>query len=499
MKSKPTLPNLFGEKHRPQFHFSPKVNWMNDPNGMVYYNGKYHLFYQYNPGDKVWGDMNWGHASSSDLLHWHHHEPALISEADGLGYIFSGSAVVDWKNTSGLQQTAHPPLVALFTHSSRYDHQVQSLAFSVDGGESWQKYSHNPVIKNPGITDFRDPKVIWHPSTNSWIMTLAAGHEIKLYRSSNLLTWQHISDFGQGYGAHGGTWECPDFFPLNIANSVQQKWILLVSLNPGGPNKGSATQYFIGEFNGTRFVHQHAEILWLDYGPDCYAGVTWSDIPKNDGRRILMAWMTNWSYANHQPTAPWRGAMTFPRELSLITTSNGLRLSAKPIKEITQLICGNSIQFDNLSVAGAAQLDSGKGLDDCLEIKLTLDWSKDRSDEWLLRFYNSSGEELLLDFKASINQLRIDRSKANYKLQQNSDFNRMIKARIGIDGKMKMDIHILKDSSSIEVFTAQGTCLLTVSFFVEKPLDHLELRSGHENIPLELTSATISPLKSIWF
>jgi fructan beta-fructosidase len=498
MKSKPTFPGLFGEKHRPQFHFSPKVNWINDPNGMVYYNGKYHLFYQYNPGDKVWGDMNWGHASSSDLIHWQHHNTALVSEADGLGYIFSGSTVVDWQNTSGLQQTEHPPLVALFTHCSRYDHQVQSLAFSVDGGESWQKYLHNPVIENPGIADFRDPKVIWHPSTNSWIMTLAAGDQIKLYRSLNLLTWHHISDFGKDSGAHGGLWECPDFFPLNVDGTTEQKWVLLVSINPGGPNNGSATQYFIGEFDGTHFVQQHTEILWLDYGPDCYAGVTFSDIPNQDGRRIMLAWMTNWSYAPHQPTAPWRGAMTFPRSITLRTTAQGLRLSTLPIAELVMLRQPKPIIVQNCRFHDVMALDNEQPIADCLEIHLTIDWSAYLNDEWILRFHNKQGEALLIDVQSSIKQLKIDRSKANFGLVQHTAFNGQIHAPLEQIAEKKLSLIILKDASSIEVFTQDGVCVLTTTYYVNQPLDRLEIQSGHPGIPLDIKSAHIYTLNSIW-
>jgi fructan beta-fructosidase len=498
MNKHSNIPALFQEKNRPQVHFTPKVNWLNDPNGMVYYAGKYHLFYQYNPGDKVWGDMNWGHAVSEDLIHWQHRRPAIMSDADGHGYIFSGCAVVDWHNTTGLQDGEHPPLVALFTHSNRYDQQKQSAAYSLDGGDNWHVYSKNPIIENPNIPDFRDPKVIWHTPSQAWIMTLAAGQKIMFYRSHNLLDWEYLSDFGSGYGAHGGVWECPDFFPLKIEGSDEEKWVLLVSINPGGPNKGSATQYFIGEFDGTAFRHQHVEILWMDYGPDCYAGVTWSDIPEEDGRRILIAWMTNWSYANHQPTAPWRGAMTIPRELSLIQTSHGLRLSSKPVAEIAQIRSGQNICFDNLTVVGMEHLDNEQPISDCLEMHLSLDWSKDRTDEWILRFYNAQEEELLVDFKASINELRIDRSKANFRLQQNADFNRNITAPIDLEGQLKMDLIIIKDSSSIEVFAANGVSLITASFFVDSPLDRIELHSGNAELPLELTSAKIYALNSIW-
>lgn len=492
------IPILFSEKHRPQFHFSAPMNWLNDPNGLVFYQGQYHLFYQHNPNDKVWGDMNWGHASSTDLIHWRHHEPAIRSEPNGLGYIFSGCAVVDWQNSSGLQQTEHPPLVAIFTHNSRYDEQVQSIAYSIDGGNNWLQYAHNPVIQNPGLNNFRDPKVIWHQASQRWIMTLAAGNVIQFYSSENLLNWQYLSDFGNDCGAHGGIWECPDFFPLNIAGSNEQKWILLVSLNPGGPNKGSATQYFIGEFDGKRFLQQHTEILWLDYGPDCYAGVTFSDIPSTDGRRIMLAWMTNWLYASHQPTAPWRGAMTFPRELLLVNTEQGLRISSRPVTELMTLRQPQPLHFEQITFDHPIALDNGSALTECLELTMTIDWSANLSDEWILRFHNADDEELIIDFKSSINQLKIDRSKANYRFNHNKDFNSQIKAPIELCGKKQLTLTILKDSSSIEIFTVDGVCVLTTTYFVNAPLDRLDIRSGHSKLPLEIKSLTIYSLKSIW-
>lgn len=242
---------------RPSFHFTPEEHWMNDPNGMVYFDGEYHLFYQHNPESSKWGPMHWGHASSGDLINWEHHPIALYP--DSLGTIFSGSAVVDSNNTSGLGKNGQIPLVAIFTHhdaegekAGRNDFQQQSIAFSLDAGRSWKKYSGNPVLKNPGIRDFRDPKVIWHASSKRWIMTLAAGQEILFYSSPNLIDWQKESAFGTGIGAHGGVWECPDLFP--IMAGTKPVWALIVNINPGAPNGGSGTQYFLGNFDGKNLL-----------------------------------------------------------------------------------------------------------------------------------------------------------------------------------------------------------------------------------------------------
>jgi fructan beta-fructosidase len=230
----------YQETHRPQFHFSPKEKWMNDPNGMVYYAGEYHLFYQYYPDSTVWGPMHWGHAISQDLLHWEHLPIALYP--DSLGWIFSGSAVVDYQNTSGLGSKENPPLVAIYTYhydqlekQKRNDFQYQALAYSIDKGRTWQKYAQNPVLKNPGIRDFRDPKVFWHNETRKWVMILAAQDRVKLYNSPNLKDWAFLSDFGQASGAHGGVWECPDLFTLpHPTEKGKHKWLMLVSINPGG-------------------------------------------------------------------------------------------------------------------------------------------------------------------------------------------------------------------------------------------------------------------------
>ena len=245
-------------KYRPQIHFSPKENWMNDPNGMFYYKGKYHLYFQHNPNSNVWGPMHWGHAISEDLVSWEQQPIALFP--DDLGTIFSGSAVVDLKNTSGFGTKQNPPIVAIYTnHNSREEKngskkfQNQSIAYSLDEGQTWTKYNQNPVIKNPGIIDFRDPKVFWYERQNKWVLTLAAGQQTQFYESKDLKNWSYLSSFGKGIGNHKGVWECPDFFELPVEGSKETKWVHLVSINPGGPNGGSATQYFIGDFDGTNF------------------------------------------------------------------------------------------------------------------------------------------------------------------------------------------------------------------------------------------------------
>lgn len=328
---------IYTEPYRPQIHFSPQAHWMNDPNGLVYFQHQYHLFYQYYPESTVWGPMHWGHAISKDMIHWKHLPIALYP--DKLGYIFSGSAVVDVKNTSGLGRNGKTPLVAIYTNhdpegekKGSDTYQNQSLAYSLDAGKTWIKYNHNPVLKNPGIKDFRDPKVSWYEPQQKWIITLATQDHISFYSSKNLIDWKKESEFGKTIGAHGGVWECPDLFPLN--DQGKKVWVLLVSINPGGPNGGSATQYFTGEFDGNVFTPYKTDTRWIDYGPDDYAGVTWSN---TGDRKVFLGWMSNWLYGTSVPTDKWRSAMTVPRELSLLNKNGNYYLQSKPVKELNTL------------------------------------------------------------------------------------------------------------------------------------------------------------------
>ncbi|MEB0249531.1 glycoside hydrolase family 32 protein, partial [Mucilaginibacter sp. 5B2] len=343
-------PKLYHEQYRLQAHFSPKEKWTNDPNGMVYYKGTYHLFFQYYPKGTVWGPMHWGHAVSKDMIHWKQLPIALYP--DKLGYIFSGSVVVDENNTSGLGTNDKPAMVAIFTHhdpkgekagSSVY--QNQSLAYSLDEGTTWTKYTGNPVLKNPGIKDFRDPKVFWYAKDKKWVMSLATKDRITFYSSPNLKDWTKESDFGQMLGAHGGVWECPDLFPLKL--NGKEYWVLLVSINPGGPNKGSATQYFVGHFDGKTFTPSSNQTKWIDYGPDDYAGVTFGN---TGSRKVFLGWMGNWLYANQVPTVKWRNAMTIPRELSLKLTAGDIFLTSNPVEELDKIV-NKTIKVDALLLA----------------------------------------------------------------------------------------------------------------------------------------------------
>src|SRR5258708_21350232 len=322
----------YDELYRPQFHFSPAANWTNDPNGLIYYKGEYHLFYQYHPFSMVWGPMHWGHAVSPDLIHWTQLPIALYP--DELGRIFSGSAVADVNNTSGMLPGGG--LVAIFTYHKSVNgerQESQGMAYSADNGRTWTKYAGNPVIPAGG-KDFRDPKVFWHAESGRWVLVLAAGDRLKLYTSPDLIHWTFASDFGVHQGAHTGVWECPDMFPLKVDG--QTKWVVLTSLD-GAPAGGRGTQYFIGSFDGKTFTNENSPTvtLWMDFGRDNYAGITYNNEP--DGSLVLIAWINDWTYARNIPTSPWRGAMTIPRQLELKQLADGIRLVESPVKQLESL------------------------------------------------------------------------------------------------------------------------------------------------------------------
>ena len=461
------------EAHRPQFHFTPKANWMNDPNGMVYYKGTYHLFFQYYPDGMTWGPMHWGHTTSNDLVHWQQQPIAMYP--DSLGYIFSGSVVVDVNNTSGLGKNGQTPLVAIFTHhnpkleKAKTDkHEYQSLAYSLDEGKTWTKYAGNPVLPNPGITDFRDPKVRWYEPQKKWVMTLATKDRITFYSSPNLKEWRKESEFGKEVGAHGGVWECPDLFPLN--HKGKKAWVLLVSINPGGPNGGSATQYFVGDFDGKIFKPYSTKTKWVDYGADNYAGVTFS----NTGNRTLfMGWMSNWQYAGAVPTSPWRSATTVPRELSLKEVGNELCLTSMPVKELNALN-GKRVALKNLTTKTPFDL-----LAQSKTRSFKLDIATSNLSDFSITLANEQGNELIFGYDKSANAYFIDRSKSG-KIDFEKGFGkRHIAPRSS--SSTTMTLTILVDVASIELFADDGLTVMTDIFFPESDMTKLFINSvtGH--------------------
>jgi fructan beta-fructosidase len=472
-------------QYRPAYHFSPAAHWINDPNGMVYYQGTYHLFYQYFPGGMTWGPMHWGHATSPDMVRWQEQPIALAP--DSLGYIFSGSAVVDERNTSGFGQNGKVPLVAIFTyHNPKREKtdpnhtQSQAIAYSLDAGKTWTKYAGNPVLKNPGIPDFRDPKVSWNAQANKWIMTLATKDRITFYSSPNFKDWTKESEFGAQLGAHGGVWECPDLFPLTLNGKTYD--VLLVNLNPGGPNGGSATQYFVGNFDGHTFTPLSTKTKWLDYGPDEYAGVTFANTAP---RRLFMGWMSNWDYANQVPTSPWRNAMTTPRELALQQVAGELHVASQPAKEVAKAFA-SAAPLASLTVTKEYDLTPRlKNAGDKFQLKL----STRQLASFTLTLANGKGEELLIGYDKAANQYFIDRRKAG----QNS-FSPKFAARPTaprLASTAASDLTLLFDASSVELFADHGLTTMTALFFPTEPYTKLQLQAP---AGLTVQGLTLAPI-----
>ena len=643
--------NYYTEPHRPQFHFSPEANWMNDPNGMVYHDGEYHLFYQYYPDSTVWGPMHWGHAVSTDLVHWEHLPIALYP--DSLGWIFSGSAVDDKNNTSGLGENGKGPLVAIFSyHNAPLEKtgtdkfQYQGIAYSNDRGRSWTKYADNPVVENPGIRDFRDPKVIWHQKSQKWVMAVSALDHLLFYGSADLKKWEVLSDFGQDIGSHDGVWECPDLFPLEDEQG-NIHWVLIENMNPGNPNGGSGTQYFIGDFDGEEFTvdpsfnsllppleayapegevfedfetgydgwtldgdafgndpatgtlanqntisgfegkglvnsffggntstgsltsepftvtsdainfligggnHRertqiqlimddrivrvaegrnnerlewrgwnvsgfqgqeaqiriidyytsdwgyicidditfadevaHGEItgsVWLDAGRDNYAGVTWSDVPERDGRRIFMGWMSNWAYAQIVPTSTWRSAMTIPWELEIQTIDGIPRLTGFPVKELDQLV----LHVNTPNVEEQVELpESGLA-----QVSFSMLQTSDRPVGFKLS--NEQNEFIQLTFDPKANLFVFDRSQSG-ETSFSGDFGRLaVSERLTTIEEIQVDFWL--DHASVEIFLDKGVNIFTEIFFPTSPFNQLEF-SGDPSID----NLKVKELKSIW-
>jgi len=479
----------YHEPYRPQIHFSPREHWMNDPNGMVYYKGVYHLFFQYYPSGTVWGPMHWGHATSKDLIHWKEQPIALYP--DSLGYIFSGSAVVDVNNTSGFSKNGVTPLVAIFTQhdpsgqkAGRNNYQNQSIAYSLDEGLTWTKYAGNPVLKNPGIRDFRDPKVCWFEPMKEWIMTLATKDRITFYSSKDLKEWKKESEFGEGFGAHRGVWECPDLF--SIPYKGQNQWVLTISVNPGGPNGGSATQYFVGQFDGKAFTPYQTDTRWMDYGPDNYAGVTWSN---TGSRKISLGWMSNWQYARVVPTDKWRSAMTIPRNLALEKVNGKYYLTSTPVPELKD-IYGKETVLTHVQAADI-HLDKKLGkLSGPSEIEL----SGGHLESFTLTLSNESGDKLLIGYDKGANQYFIDRSNSG-KVNFHKDFAEKHSAP-RLSPNQKWNLKLVIDDASVELFADDGLSVMTEIFFPNNEFTGLSIQSPQSNFVIK--SLIYHPLKSIW-
>lgn len=478
----------YKEPYRPQFHFTPSEKWMNDPNGLVYHQGVFHLFYQYYPEDIVWGPMHWGHAISRDMIHWEHKPIALFPDEHGL--IFSGSAVVDRNNSSGFGSLDNPPIIAIFTYhdmeaekAGKMNYQTQGIAYSLDNGETWTKYSGNPVIGNNGIKDFRDPKVFWHTATSRWILSLVAGDHARFYASNDLKQWELLSEFGKNIGAHGGVWECPDLFPLKVNGGEEEKWVLFISINPGAPNGGSGTQYFVGDFDGHTFTTDQKDIRWIDYGMDNYAGVTYNDAPNNE--RVFIGWMSNWNYARDTPTEVWRSAMTLPRSISLHKDDSGYFIKNYPLEAFNKLMVSEEISPTiDLTVPFHLQKESFMGK----EISFHADISKDL----VIRFGNDL-EEVSVRFDPESGNVLFDRGKSGTVAFEKSFGNQLQSQPYNVQIE-KAEIKIIIDQSSVEIFIDEGRYVFTNQIFPTKPYTALTI-SGESQL---LSQVKLFTINSIW-
>ncbi|MGB6670173.1 MAG: glycoside hydrolase family 32 protein [Candidatus Acidiferrum sp.] len=487
----------YNEPWRPQYHFTPPKNFMNDPNGTVYYQGEYHLFYQYNPQGTVWGHMSWGHAVSTDMLHWKN-LPVAISEEPGKFMIYSGSAVVDWHNSSGLCTAIGPSdqscLIAIYTAAGT-NSQKQNLAFSNDRGRTWTNYSGNPVadLSQP---DFRDPKVFWYEPQRKWVMVAVLADEKRavFLDSRDLKSWVLRGSF-ETANHEKGQWECPDLFELPVdGNPKKKRWVLIVNRNPGAPAGGTGVEYFVGAFDGARFVNEtpSAQELWADYGKDFYATNSFSDIPPKDGRRIWIGWIGNWQYANREPTVEWRGAQSLPRKLSLAQFPEGIRLVQRPIVETKELRQRKQIELSNLSIPLAIQaMHRANVTGDVVEIEAEL--APQDSTEIGFRVRKGRAEETVLGFTPASREVFVDRTRSG-EVSFAPEFPGRQSAKVRHNSRVKL--HVFVDRSSVEMFVNDGEIVLTDRIYPSPASDGIELYSDGGRG--KVVSLSIWKLGSVW-
>ncbi|ANY69356.1 glycoside hydrolase [Paenibacillus sp. BIHB 4019] len=450
---------------RPIYHFTPEKNWMNDPNGMVFFNGEYHLFYQHHPDGTTPGPMHWGHAVSADMVNWEHRPIALYPDENGV--IFSGSAVVDWEDTTGFFG-GKPGLVAIFTHHDKVPgtervRERQSLAYSSDSGRSWVKYIGNPVLESDRFIDFRDPKVFWHPGTKRWVMILATGRSVCLYHSANLKEWTFGSEFGHNNGLNDGVWECPDLFPLPVdGDSAHTKWVMIVSVGGRAEHaEGSLTQYFIGDFDGQTFVNDNpaGTVLRLDYGSDNYAGVSWSDLPAEDGRRIYLAWMSNHHYCTVTPTDGWRSAMTVPRSLALASQSGSIRLIQKPVREL-EILRTPILALEETSLREAHARLADLNLE---SFEMIAEFHSAEASDVVIKVRASDSQQTVIGYKSEHNEIYLDRTRSGLiGFQENFAVIHSVKLE---EESELIKLHVFVDRSSVEVFVNDGIAVITDLIF----------------------------------
>ncbi len=471
---------------RPQYHFTPPTNWLNDPNGLVYYQGEYHLLYQYHPESAVWGPMHWGHAVSRDLVNWQHLPIALYPDEYGL--IYSGSAVIDWKDSAGFGKEA---LVAIFTHHQERQ-ESQSLAYSTDRGRTWTKYAGNPVLlPADGQRDFRDPKVFWYSEHGAehWVLVLAAGEEIQFFASADLIHWQPTGSFGKEHIANFGFWETPDLFKLAVGEGPESRWVLTAGVGKNGIAGTSGMRYFIGDFDGQTFTSEYAPdtVLWVDHGADFYAAQTWNDEPR--GLRLMLGWQNNWQYAKVIPTTAWRGVFNLPRRLSLRHTAHGIRLFQQPIAELTALR-GPQSHWQNITLLptqNLLQAVQGDSFEICVEFRIN-----PSVETFGLRVRVGDQQATTIGYHVPRQQILLDRTSSG---QTGFDpgFACVHSADLEpIDGIIRLQIFV--DRSSVEVFCNDGRVVISDSIFPDADSQGLEVfTQGAETVIKTLDVYALSP------
>ena len=471
-----TQNNLYKEKYRPQFHFTPATHWTNDPNGLVYYNGEYHLFYQHNPFGNVWGHMTWAHSVSKDLLHWQH-LPIAIKEENGQ-MIFSGSAVIDEKNTSGFGKNS---IVAIYTgHTDTL--QTQNLAYSIDAGRTFKKYSGNPVL-NLHKKDFRDPNVFWFEKNKWWIMCVSHPneHQIEFYRSENLKDWKSLSKFGP-MGDTSAVWECPDLMQVSIERTDQKKSVLFTSQN-------STMQYFVGEFDGTKFINENPtnKIFKQDYGTDYYAAIAYHNTP--DQNSISMGWLNNWNYANQIPTSPWKSAMSIPRKLSLKKINGEWILIQQPISAI-QALRTEAIAFANKNVLKEETLDVvGQSFE------LDVLFHPATTGESGIKLAAGNGHYLKICYDADHQQMIVDRSHTNSSFSKAFENIHQTNAAVQLkNGSLKWQIFF--DKSIVEIFVNDGEAVFTTQIFPEENENGIQLFATNSTVKFD--GLNFWKMKTVW-
>lgn len=448
------------EMFRPVYHHTPVYGWMNDPNGMFYKDGVYHLYFQYNPYGSVWGNMHWGHSTSTDLMHWNFEGCAIVPDA--WGAIFSGSCVVDHENTAGFGKEA---VVAFYTSAKSTpwgDIQMQSMAYSLDNGKTFTKYEGNPILTS-SEKDFRDPKVFWYAPGKHWVMILAVGQHMEIYSSVNLKEWKKESEFGAMQGAHGGVWECPDLVEIPVEGTREKKWVLICNLNPGGPFGGSAAQYFVGSFDGKKFVNESpTQTKWMDWGKDNYATVTWNNAP--DGRCIALGWMSNWQYANNVPTRQYRSANTLARDLTLYREGQELYLKSTPSVEVKKAR-GKKVSIPSFKVSEKHEMvnlfEEKQG---AYEVEIVIQNAGASKIAFCL--LNDKGEKVSMYYDLNRKQFVMDRSESG-KVDFSKDFPAVTVAPVNVDKELTLRLFV--DRSSIEAFGEDGKFVMTNLVFPSQP------------------------------